>query len=494
MPDIHLEEEIQRQKEEALARYQAQVWQQQQLANLNQQQKAINQAMSQAYNPYSSLRPQTPFDPDDEEVEPAKNKKSFVIQDLDIDATSSIIDKVLTTDIVPFLWGPPGIGKSTLVKDIAEARKWDIIDLRLSLLSPVDLRGLPVVDKINKQAQWFPPEFLPKTDTKTQGILFLDEINLAPPSVQAAAYQLILDKQVGNYKFPKTWRIIAAGNREVDRANVYKLSAPLANRFIHFNIVPNFGHWNNWAKQNGIRPEILDFLSGRPAFLLQPPKEEQKAFPSPRTWAFLSQLMTGFSYNEETGLSEQLKQIIVGTVGDGAGKEFIAHLNDYNIQKISVLIDQLTRTGDIKLPKQTSIRYGLIVAVFDGYVNNRIPEKHYKNFIDKLSGEEKKTIEVFEKDKGEDLKMKKMAQELSPNEDMPSSKILKEITSITDHFPVLDSRMFTGKYALIYDDIYVELIAIQGKSSTMLEDVKRGMYGTVARDWDYGAKIQPIQL
>jgi hypothetical protein len=360
------------------------------------------------------------------------------------------------------------------------------------LLNPVDLRGLPVVDRDNRRAEWFPPEFLPAYDTKSKGILFLDEINLAPPSVQAAAYQLILDKQIGSYKFPPTWRIVAAGNRETDRANVYKLSAPLANRFVHFNIIPNLVHWRNWAKDNDVRVEIIDFLNGRPAFLLQMPKEEQKAFPSPRTWSFLSELMTGFSYNEETGISDQLKQIIIGTVGDGVGKEFISHLEDYNVKKISDLVDGLIKTGNIVLPKALSIRYAVITAVFDAYVNNRLKGEYYKKFTSKLLNEEKKTLEAFEKEKGEDLKIKNIIPNLKAKDDKTTTIIVRNIQSVSDTIPVLDSRVFTSKYAMIYYDNQIEVISIGKVTSIALFDVKRGMFGTKAFSWPSGTKIKPL--
>lgn len=461
-----------------------------QLQSWQQQQQLANQYSKQQMSTYATTASALGGFLAEEEREPVK--KTTMI-DLGVNAVSKIVENVLSTDIVPFLWGPPGIGKSTLVKDIAKNKNWKLIDLRLSLLSPVDLRGLPVIDKINKQAIWLPPEFLPKENEKEKGILFLDEINLAPPSVQAAAYQLILDKQVGSYKFPSTWKIIAAGNRETDRANVYKLSAPLANRFIHFNVVPNLGQWRNWARQNNIRPEIIDFLSGRPAFLFQQPKEEQKAFASPRTWAFLSQLMTGFAYNEEIGISDELKQVIIGTIGDSVGQEFISHLSDYNVQKISSLVDELTKTGNITLPKQLSLRYAVITAVFDAYLNGRLSGEYYKKFCDKLSGEEKKTVEVFEKERGEDLKVKNIIHKLKPNKNVENTHTITSIKKNTEHIALYNARLINSKYAMLYDDNNLELISISVQSHLGLDEVKRGMYGTVARDWPAGTKIQPIK-
>ena len=124
-----------------------------------------------------------------------------------------------------FLWGAPGIGKSSIVKQIAQSNEIDFIDLRLALMDPTDLKGIPFYDKESHTALWAPPAFLPKSG---EGILFLDELNSAAPSVQASAYQLILDRRVGEYELPDGWAIVAAGNRESDRGVTYRMPSPLA--------------------------------------------------------------------------------------------------------------------------------------------------------------------------------------------------------------------------------------------------------------------------
>src|SRR5438034_10628840 len=112
----------------------------------------------------------------------------------------------LSVDTMPMmLMGPPGIGKSSIVKQICREKKWNLIDLRLSLLNPIDLRGLPYLDAEKREAVWLKPEFLPSEGT---GILFLDEINIAPIATQQAAYELLLDRKIGNYIFPENWRIV----------------------------------------------------------------------------------------------------------------------------------------------------------------------------------------------------------------------------------------------------------------------------------------------
>ncbi len=137
--------------------------------------------------------------------------------------------------ISTMIWGPPGIGKSSIVGQLAQANNLAFTDVRLSQLAPTDLRGLPVAE--NGISKWYPPEFLPRSG---KGILFLDEINMAPPTMQGMAQQLILDRCVGSYSVPDGWFIWAAGNRKEDRASVFDMPAPLANRFLHLQVEADF--------------------------------------------------------------------------------------------------------------------------------------------------------------------------------------------------------------------------------------------------------------
>ena len=142
---------------------------------------------------------------------------------------------MIDSKIPVFVWGNPGVGKSSIIKQIANDKAMEFIDLRLSLLDPTDLRGIPFFDVNNKSAVWAKPEFLPDTNSLAYGILFLDEINSAPPTVQAAAYQLILDRKIGEYTLPVNYAIVAAGNYESDRGVTYRMPTPLANRFVHLD-------------------------------------------------------------------------------------------------------------------------------------------------------------------------------------------------------------------------------------------------------------------
>ncbi len=215
-----------------------------------------------------------------------------------------------------FLWGPPGVGKSEIVKQTAETKGLDLIDVRAILLDPVDLRGLPRITA-DGLSEWCTPSFFPQNG---KGILFLDELNAAPPLVQASCYQLILDRCLGEYQLPDGWSIIAAGNRESDRAVTHRMPSALANRFVHINFSVDCDEWLEWAVREGISPEIIAFLRFRPALLHDfDPEKDSKAFPSPRTWEFASNLIRSIKRHGNDDIQHEL---LLGTIGMGAATEF----------------------------------------------------------------------------------------------------------------------------------------------------------------------------
>ncbi|MFX0091755.1 MAG: ATP-binding protein [Candidatus Hodarchaeota archaeon] len=251
-----------------------------------------------------------------------------------------------------FFWGPPGIGKSALVRQVGEELNLPVVDIRLSLLDPVDLRGLPVINPEKKQAQWLPPAFLPKKGSSS-GILFLDEINVAPPTIQASAYQLILDRRVGEYELPEGWVVVAAGNRETDRAVVYKMPSPLANRFIHLEIRPDLDTWKQWAFKENISPTVIGFLNFRPDLLFAfDPKKNPRSYPTPRSWEFVSQALQVLKSNPAP--------VITGAVGDAAGTEFLAFME--MSEKVPDA-ENILEGRSSAVPKQHSILYALVGAL-----------------------------------------------------------------------------------------------------------------------------------
>jgi hypothetical protein len=219
-----------------------------------------------------------------------------------------------------FLWGPPGIGKSDIVKQIGQDAGRDVIDVRLALWEPTDIKGIPYYDASKGTMVWAPPGELPM-DPESTAIIFLDELNSAPPAVQAAAYQLILNRKVGTYHLPKGVDIVAAGNREGDRGVTYRMPAPLANRFIHLEAKVDFDDFQEWAVMNNVHPEVVGYVGFAKQDLYDfDPKSPSKAFATPRSWVFVSDLL----WEDDTDI-DTLHNLIAGAVGDGLAVKFMAH-------------------------------------------------------------------------------------------------------------------------------------------------------------------------
>ncbi len=220
-----------------------------------------------------------------------------------------------------FLWGPPGAGKSDIMAQVAAARKEELRDVRLNLMDPVDLKGFPVVRGAtakNQQMAFVPPDFLP---TKGKGILFLDEMNSAPRAVQAAAYQLILNRKLGDYELPEGWSVFAAGNRAGDRAVVNDMPSALANRLVHIDFEVDPDDWHIWATANGVSDLTRGFIKFRPGLLHAfNPATNARAFPTPRSWVFVDDIA-------QSGLNPDTEyELIKGTVGDGAAAEYLSFI------------------------------------------------------------------------------------------------------------------------------------------------------------------------
>jgi hypothetical protein len=223
---------------------------------------------------------------------------------------STLVSQRLQQSVM--IWGAPGIGKSQAVAEVAHAAKIHLVDLRLSQLAPTDLRGLPVADHKERTARWYPPEFLPRSG---EGILFLDELNMAPPAMQGIAQQLVLDREVGSYKLPEGWHVWAAGNRVEDGASVFQMPSALQNRFIHLTVEAHFDSFRQWALGHGVHERIVAFLAFRPQ-LLHKRDAAQPAWPSPRSWVAANGLY-------QAGLA------VEPAVGKGAAGEFSAYERVY---------------------------------------------------------------------------------------------------------------------------------------------------------------------
>lgn len=223
-----------------------------------------------------------------------------------------------------FIWGPPGIGKSDIIKQLGSELDAHVIDVRLSLWEPTDIKGIPYFDSNDSTMRWAPPAELPSKEFANHHkmiILFMDEMNSAAPAVQAAAYQLVLNRKVGTYELPDNVVMVAAGNRESDKGVTYRMPAPLANRFIHLEMTVDWDDWFDWAAENKIHKDVLGFLTFSKKDLYDfDPKSSSRAFATPRSWSFVSELLTDDDCEENT-----LADLTSGSIGEGLAVKFMAH-------------------------------------------------------------------------------------------------------------------------------------------------------------------------
>jgi hypothetical protein len=253
------------------------------------------------------------------------------------------------------LWGPPGVGKSQMVAQIGQRHGMPVIDVRLSQMEPSDLRGIPF--RVGAQVEWAVPAMLPDAERHgRQGVLFLDEITSVPPSVSAAAYQLILDRRLGAYVVPEGWAIFAAGNRQGDRGVTYTMPAPLANRFSHYEVDVNLDDWVSWAYASNIDERLIAFLRFRPELLFEfDPAHNPVAFPSPRSWEFSHRALQKFG-----DLPELLTGALQACVGPAAGIELSAFIE--NLDKLPD-IDAIVRGEPVSVPRETDLQYAVAAAL-----------------------------------------------------------------------------------------------------------------------------------
>lgn len=253
------------------------------------------------------------------------------------------------------LWGPPGVGKSQMVTQVAEKNQVPVIDIRLSQMEPSDLRGIPF--RIEDSVEWAVPSMLPNAERHgPKGILFLDEITSAPPSVSAAAYQLILDRKLGNYEVPEGWAIFAAGNRQGDRGVTYTMPAPLANRFSHYDVDVNLDDWVAWAWDQGINERVIAFLRFRPDLLFDfDPAHNPVAFPSPRSWEFANNALHKFEDHPELFLGA-----LQACVGPAAGVELNAFID--SLEQMPDL-DAIIAGENVSAPREIDLQYAVAAAL-----------------------------------------------------------------------------------------------------------------------------------
>ncbi|MDE2840720.1 MAG: MoxR family ATPase [Chloroflexota bacterium] len=253
-------------------------------------------------------------------TEPDTVSADYTLRPSELASTLSLLVEARQPCIV---WGPPGAAKSQIAQQVAAAAGRNYVDVRALLLDPVDLRGIPWRDG-DSRTRWAPPAFLPPSDDTGSWLINLEELPSAVPMVQAALYQLVLDRKVGEYELPEGASLIACGNRESDRGVVNRMPTPLASRFVHLEIKVDAEDWCAWGAANGIAPEALFFIQLRPDLLHNfNPHSRERAFACPRTWEFASNIV-----HRRNGLDPAIERALLrGAIGEAAAIEFCAFLN-----------------------------------------------------------------------------------------------------------------------------------------------------------------------
>ena len=241
------------------------------------------------------------------------------------------LDSVLLSKQTPMLVGSPGIGKSDIVKLTAKKHNLKLIDLRLAQSDPTDLNGFPTLQNDGTRMDYAPPttfplENLDEIPVGYEGwLLFLDEINAAPPAIQAAAYKLVLDRQIGSHNLHKRVAIVCAGNKATDKAIVNRLSTAMQSRMIHLNLMVDTESWLEWANTHNVDHRVISFIKFRPELLHKfNPSHADNTFASPRTWEFLSKIIV-----DKKEFTKTDHAVLVGTVGEGPATEFRAFCDVY---------------------------------------------------------------------------------------------------------------------------------------------------------------------
>ena len=281
-----------------------------------------------------------------------------------------------------FLWGPPGIGKSELVAGITEELGGYMIDLRLGQMEPTDLRGIPFFQKDKGVMDWAPPIDLPTEEFASKYpvvVLFLDEMNSAAPAVQAAGYQLILNRRVGKYVLPDNVVIVAAGNRESDKGVTYRMPTPLANRFVHLEMRVDHASWEQWATANKLHKDVVGYIGFAKQDLMDfDSRSPGRAFATPRTWSFVSE----FCEDNDT-TDQELTDLIAGTVGEGIAIKFMAHrkVAGKMPKPTDILNGKVTELQTKEISAQYSLAVSLCYELQDLHKNGTKPDE-WNNMAD----------------------------------------------------------------------------------------------------------------
>jgi MoxR-like ATPase len=259
------------------------------------------------------------------------------------------------------LWGSRGVGKSSVVHQVAAHFGVPLVDLRLTTLEPVDIRGAIYADERQGRTVWFPPEFLPGSE-EPAGILFLDELTAADPRLQVSAYSLILDRRAGRYELPVGWMVVAAGNASFHGAVSHDMGTALADRMFHFHVQASVEAFLDYALAHGLAPEVMAYLRVRPDKLDDTAVQlegEHLLGASPRGWEDVSRVL-------QAELSDEARRVFVqGRIGAANAAEFFGVLRELRAgaDVLALLAAEPGAATAALLPTTLEGLYGLVYGL-----------------------------------------------------------------------------------------------------------------------------------
>lgn len=270
------------------------------------------------------------------------------------------------------LWGPPGLGKSQCIKQIARENKMKFVDIRLAQFEPSEIRGIPQV--INGVTKWARADFLPVINEPT--ILLFDEFSCAEPSVQNAALRIVLDRSLDNWEAPPQTRIILAGNRREDFAYINEPSVPFKTRLVNFIAEPSLQDWKAYAKDTGVATQVISFLDYQPDLLLKL-MPDQYASPTPRTWVMLSDVLAGALGDKWMNVDKRslstVNDLAYACVGEGAAVSFVAYFETFAKVDVRAIVEEGKIPDGFK-SMELSSQFATVYAVL--HYANKQPISH----------------------------------------------------------------------------------------------------------------------
>jgi MoxR-like ATPase len=282
-------------------------------------------------------------------------------------AEAAMMLEILTDAGDPvMLWGKPGIGKSDVVHQLGAKKGRKVMEFHAALRETVDLRGIPVPDLVTGKTRWLVPDELPQAERDgEEGYLFCDEINQASPQMQGVLGGLILYGTIGDYKLPKGWRVIAAGNRVSDKAAAQRMPTHMRNRFAHLFITPDVNAWTKWANSNGVAPEVVAFVRLRRELIHMMPKGDENAFPTPRSFTKAAKYVHAKEYR---------MRLFASLIGDAVAAELDGFIELY--RSLGSLDDIAADPDNANIPTEPSVRFAVCTGL--GRLANR---KNFANII-----------------------------------------------------------------------------------------------------------------